>query len=54
MKHFQEVSQVGFSLLVDTTWILLGNVSCVSTQNQSDTDLQIDPNSIPYTGLTGN
>ena len=31
-ETFPEVSQVGFSLLVDPTWTLLGYVSCMITQ----------------------
>ena len=56
---FPRSFQVGFSLLVDPTSTLLGNVSCVYDFPLLEigdifginTDLRIDPNSSPYTEL---
>ena len=33
-EKFPRSVQVGFSLLVDLNWTLLGNVSCMTTQNE--------------------
>ena len=60
--NITRIVQVGSTSSENPTWTILDNVSCVTTHNFTmleigdffgiNTDLQIDPNSIPHTDET--